>query len=90
MPTARKPKRPPSHRRAVTARPTARQPDITIQGAGAIALIVPETDAGREWCEENIVNEETIRFGGGIACEPRYLGDIVEGLRGDGLNVEGA
>jgi hypothetical protein len=90
--TARKskPRRKPSHRRAIAARPTTRQPDVTIQGHGSIALIVAETDAGHAWCDVNLADPETIRFGGGIACEPQYVDDIAEGMRNDGLNVEGA
>ncbi len=85
----RKPASKPRRPRTVTAQPIARKPDVTIQGGSSIALIVPETDAGREWCEEHIVREETIRFSNGIACEPRYLHDVVEGLRSAGLTVEG-
>jgi hypothetical protein len=65
-----------------------RKPDVSIQDHGSIAVIVPETDAGRAWCDENLEGD-LLRWGGGVACEPRYVGDIAEGLRDAGLHVEG-
>jgi hypothetical protein len=64
------------------------RPDVSVHDHGTIALIVPETDAARTWCANNL-GPDVIRYGDGIACEPRYLAPIVEGLQADGLNVEG-
>lgn len=62
-----------------------RSPDVTVADHGSIALLYEKTDRGRDWCEENL--PDVIRFGGGIACEPRYVGAILEALVQDGLAV---
>jgi hypothetical protein len=64
-----------------------RTPDVHIDDCGSFLLIIPETDAGRKWVDEHLVHEETIRFGGGVACEPRYVAEIRGALEGDDLVV---
>ena len=46
----------------------------------------PVTDAGREWLDEN-VSDDAQWFGGALVVEPRYVADIVVGMRQDGLEV---
>ena len=65
------------------------QPDLTFQGEGSIFLLGARTDAGRAWIAEHIaVTDETMTWGGAIVVEWRYIKDIVEGARADGLVVE--
>lgn len=61
-------------------------PDISISNVGPFYVITAETDRGAEWFEENLVGDQTPACGG-IAVEGRYLDDIVEGARADGLEV---
>jgi hypothetical protein len=59
--------------------------DIRVQDHGSIVLLWPDTDRAKEWVEANVAYEQT--WGHAIVVEPRYLGDIVEGARNDGLGV---
>jgi hypothetical protein len=66
--------------------------DFTVQsdgGYGSIYLLKPNTEAAREWVALNIINpEDAQRWGEAVAVEHRYIGDIVEGIRRDGLTVQ--
>jgi hypothetical protein len=62
--------------------------DLQFCNHGSIVTCLPVSDAGRDWVAENI-GDDAMTFGGAIVIEPRYLGDIVEGARGDGLVCEG-
>jgi len=52
-------------------------PDIFVENHGL----------GQSWLQENVIGEETQLFGNAVVCEPRYVGDIVFGARGEGLVV---
>ena len=60
--------------------------DLIVRNEGSIFLLRPMTDAGREWVAEHIP-EDAMRFGQSIIVEHRYIADIVEGARADGLDV---
>jgi hypothetical protein len=64
--------------------------DIRFENHGSIMLIRPKTDAGTEWCDEHLPDDAQM-FGNANAtvCEPRYVGDIINGMQSDGLEVEG-
>ena len=62
-------------------------PDISVSNLGPFYVITAMTDRGADWFEDNLIGEQT-RTCGGIAVEGRYLDDIVEGARADGLEVE--
>jgi hypothetical protein len=62
--------------------------DIEFRGYGSIWLMVALTAAGQEWIDENI-GEAATRSSTGIVVEHRYVADIVEGARRDGLEVSG-
>ena len=61
--------------------------DIEIRNHGSIALIVPLTDLARQWIDENIHAESWQWWGDGLACEPRYIETIVDGMMDSGLQV---
>lgn len=66
-------------------------PDIVVEVDGPMATVVllhGATDAGRDWLEEHI-GEDAQRWAGRVVCERRYVADVVDGARGDGLWVEG-
>lgn len=62
-------------------------PDITIHRLGAIALIVPESPSGDDWCAANLTCEPWQMISGGIAVEPRCVDSIQRGATDDGLEV---
>ena len=63
-------------------------PDILVHGGGTVYLFDPVSDCGREWVERHVGYEPSQKFGGAIAVEHRYIGDLVDGARRDGLVVE--
>lgn len=54
---------------------------------GSVWLIRPISLRGQEWTDEHIPID-TIMVGDAVACEPRYVIDIINGAMGDGLSVE--
>ena len=44
---------------------------------GSILLIFPQTDEAREWLKENT---DGLWWAGGLVVEPRYFGNLVEGM----------
>ena len=60
--------------------------DFAIRDEGSIKLVVPLTDAAREWLEQN-VQEDALYFGTGLAVEHRFLDPLVDGLKRDGFRV---
>lgn len=61
--------------------------DVLIENHGSVALFTPITPEAHHWVEENVEIEPWQRMGRSIACEPRCLGPLVEGMRDDGLVV---
>jgi hypothetical protein len=63
-------------------------PDFDVENHGSIFLLRPRTKRGSEWIETNVPEgQDCIHFGGAVVIEPRYLANIVEGIRADGLEV---
>ena len=63
--------------------------DFLVTGEGpftTVYLLHPLTDAAREWVAEHIPDDAQ-RLGNAIAVEHRYIRDIVDGARNDGLAV---
>jgi hypothetical protein len=63
-------------------------PDVLIENHGSIAMFTPMTPAAREWVDENLGIEPWQMMGESVACEPRCLDNLVEGMREAGLVVE--
>lgn len=61
--------------------------DLQFINYGSIVMCHPLTDCGDHWLGEHIENPMTL--GPAIAIEPRYVPDIVEGARADGLICRG-
>ena len=64
--------------------------DILVENHGSIVLLRPISTHGADWIEQNIlnVNEEAQTFGAALVVEPRYVADVVAGMRADGLKIE--
>jgi hypothetical protein len=52
---------------------------FNIENHGTIVLIRPLTGDVKDWLVEH-TNDEAQWFGNALVVEPRYVGDIVEGL----------
>ncbi len=63
------------------------KPDIMVSDHGSIFLIHPWTDAGKAWIDENIP-DDAMYYANALAVEARYVENIVEGMKGDGLIVD--
>jgi hypothetical protein len=55
-----------------------------------VCAIHPLTQAAKDWVDENVPVESWQRLDaeGAFAVEHRFIHDIIEGMRGDGLVVE--
>jgi hypothetical protein len=62
--------------------------DVFIADHGSVTLFTPMTPEAHQWVEEHIQVEPWQRMGASIACEPRCLTNLVEGMQEDGLAVE--
>ena len=63
------------------------KPDFLIENHGSIFLLSPQTDAGRAWIDENITREGFQPYWPTVVIEHRYVQELVEGIRNDGLVV---
>jgi hypothetical protein len=62
-------------------------PDFAFTNHGSVCILTPLTDEARTWCEEHLPADRQT-WCGGTVIEPRYVDDIINGLRGDGLTVD--
>lgn len=61
--------------------------DMTFANHGSIVIMTAHTPAAQAWVAEHIP-EDAITWGpNGIVIEPRYVGDIMEGVLSDGLDI---
>lgn len=62
-------------------------PDFRIDNHGSILILNALTPAAQEWVADHIP-EDAMSWGAhGTVVEPRYMGDIVDGIINDGLEV---
>lgn len=63
--------------------------DFRFRNEGTLALLIPQTDAAKEWVDEHIGADNGYQPDWPtVLIEPRYAGDILNGLVADGLTVE--
>lgn len=60
--------------------------DFNVTGGGSVYLLTPLSRDAREWVSDNLPSDVQ-RLGNGIAVEHRYISDIIDGIRADGLEV---
>jgi len=53
-------------------------PDFLFTNEGSFVLIKPISDAGKQWADANLA--DVTRLKGATVCEPRYVGQIEDGL----------
>ena len=62
------------------------KPDFTVQNEFTLFLLRPHTPAAQIWIDENLASEH-LTFGGAVVIEPRYLDDILNGIRAHGFVI---
>jgi hypothetical protein len=62
--------------------------DVCLTGNGTVYLLDWLTKQGKEWMREHLP-EDALKMGDSVAVEHRYIDDIVQGMRDDGLVVDG-
>jgi len=62
--------------------------DVLTNNEGTIIALTVLTPAARQWIEEKCKPEPWQWVGDTFAVEPRYAGDIIQGMQADGLIVE--
>jgi hypothetical protein len=71
---------------ASTKRLKTRGPvDVRIERDVSVYLFHLQTRAAQEWVKGNLGDEGHQWFGGALVVEPRFVGDLLQGLRADGL-----
>lgn len=73
--------------RTPTSDPDPKTCDVIIENHGSVFLFRPRTDTGRTWLKEHVASEDWQWFGGALAVEPRYAGELVCGIEDAGLAV---
>lgn len=64
-------------------------PDMLVRNEGSIVLLVPSSQTGEEWLNENIGLDNGFQpYWPSVVVEPRYIGDILAGMTADGLTIE--
>lgn len=69
----------------ITISPLATEIDFTIQNGGSIIILRGHSQECVDWLNQNVRNDETQTFGGGIVVEPRYIEPILDGLQAEGF-----
>ena len=62
-------------------------PDFFVANHGSILILHALTATAREWVDENLPSDALTWGVDGTVVEPRYIGDIVDGIRSNGLTV---
>jgi hypothetical protein len=63
--------------------------DVVVEYHGSVALLRPMTAEAGDWITEHCAPEPWQYLGEALACEPRYVAPIIDGLREDGFTVSG-
>lgn len=62
--------------------------DVRVEHHGSLYLLRPLSDAASSWVDENVGThdgDEPQWFGGALVVEPRYVGELLRGMRDSGL-----
>jgi hypothetical protein len=62
--------------------------DFIVSNHGSIFILQALTEEARQWVADHLPDDALTWGQGGTVVEHRYIADIVDGIRGDGLSVE--
>jgi hypothetical protein len=68
-------------------RKVAASADFTVHNHGSVMILNAHTNAARHWRDEHLPNHAMTWGRDGVVVEPRYIADIVNGVREAGLSV---
>jgi hypothetical protein len=61
--------------------------DVSVTNHGSLVGLTMHTEEAQEWANQHLPADAP-SMGNTIFAEPRYVEDIVDGMRNDGLEVE--
>jgi hypothetical protein len=61
--------------------------DFTVSNQGSIFILTPVTERAVAWRNE-FLPSDALTWGGGVVVEHRFIENIVNGIRKDGLTVQ--
>ena len=71
-----------------TRRPPMQKQDFTVENHGSVVIIRPNTPAGIGWANENIGSSNGYQgLWPAMLFEPRYVDQVISGIKADGLLV---
>ena len=62
-------------------------PDIQVENHFSLFLIRPLSDRARAWIQR-FVQPDALYFGSALVVEPRFVGDLIEGMVTSGLTLD--
>jgi len=62
-------------------------PDIAVRDERTVVGLIPMTEEGRAWIDDNLIYESWQWFGGALCVEPRAAEDIIFIMEDQGLVV---
>jgi hypothetical protein len=60
--------------------------DFRVVNHGTLYLLYPNTRRAKEWVEKNLPPDH-IRYADASVVEHRFIGDIIDGIRADDLDI---
>jgi len=67
--------------------PLQTRTDFHVINGGSVFLLHPITREAQDWADKNI-QPDAQRYGSAIVIEHRYIVDIIDGIKADGLEVK--
>jgi hypothetical protein len=64
--------------------------DLRVELQGEAVLFRPLTPVGEAWLEDHVLAPGWARFGAALTVEDRFVPEIVDAARDEGLEVAGA
>jgi hypothetical protein len=60
--------------------------DFQVVNHGTIYLLYPKTRRARQWVKDNLPQDHT-KYNDASVIEHRYIGDIIDGIQADDLEI---
>jgi len=60
--------------------------DFRVVNHGTIYLLYPNTRRAKQWVRDNLPRDH-MKYADASVVEPRYIGDIIDGIRADELEI---
>ena len=60
--------------------------DFQVVNHGTLYLLIPNTSRGKQWVTDNLPQNH-IKYDDASVIEHRYIGDIIDGIQADDLDI---